>query len=219
MHLRLVSVKRLHADMSTDGSWAGQTTTSLPDNQTNSRDPVDLEKPSLDDALSCSGRRRPKASSGDDSDVGYCQATRLRRKAKLVKSACAQCQKRKTKCSGKRPVCHSCNDRGVECFWNVGDGLTRTADLKDKLNKATQLFQDLDTLVDTMRYSTDQVSSMLLAKLRIGVSLEDLVTGIRLETTATDQGDLDAMEMKGPIHNRPRPSLSMVRTLKGTLCG
>lgn len=71
--------------MSTDGSWAGQTTTSLPDNQTNSRDPVDLEKPSLDDALSCSGRRRPKASSGDDSDVGYCQATRLRRKASLLK--------------------------------------------------------------------------------------------------------------------------------------
>lgn len=192
MSSHLMSLKRGHDGVSTDGVCAVRFTTDLLDDQSHHLTSMELEKPSADNVQSYSGRRRVSTPDEDDSDIGCCQATRLRRKAKLVQSACAQCQKKKTKCSGKRPVCHSCNDRGLECSWDVGEGLTRITDLKLKLNKATRSLQDLDTLLDTMRHGTDNVSCMLLAKLRLGVSLEDLVAGIRLETSATDTRDSDA---------------------------
>lgn len=134
-------------------------------------------------------RRISKSPEGTASDVGSDHATpAARKKAEPVKSACVQCQKRKTKCSGQRPVCRFCSERGLECSWDIGDGMTRTADLKKKLQEATGRSVDLDTLVDAMRHSTDDVSTMLLAKLRLGASIEDLAFEIRGESSPTESG-------------------------------
>lgn len=127
------------------------------------------------------GARRTTNSNTDgaESDASSDQANRTRKKAEPVKSACVQCQKRKTKCSGQRPVCRFCSDRNLECSWDIGDGLTRTADLKRKLLEATGKSDNLDTLVDAMRDGSDEVSTMLLARLRLGASVKDLAYGIR----------------------------------------
>lgn len=37
----------------------------------------------------------------------------------IPKSACTRCQKRKGKCTGERPVCRYCSDRGLDCSWDV----------------------------------------------------------------------------------------------------
>lgn len=203
-----MSLKRPHGNLTTDNSCADRTTTHVLDNQINHVTSLELEESPADETSSCRERRKATALDENDSNIGYCQATRLRRKAKLVKSACAQCQRRKTKCSGRRPVCQSYNDRALECFWDVDDGLTRTADLKDKLRKATQSYQDLGTLLDTLRHSTDQTSCMLLAKLRLGVSLKDLIAEIRLETCATDESNLDA-SVEGTYSQPPMPLLHL----------
>lgn len=73
--------------------------------------------------------------------------------------------------------------------WDIGDGLTRTADLKRKLQAANGKSEDLDTLVEAMRRGSDEVSTMLLAKLRLGDSVENLATGIRLVSSPEESGD------------------------------
>lgn len=122
------------------------------------------------------------------SDVSSERTDRTRKKADSVQSACIQCQKRKTKCSGKRPVCRFCSDRNLKCSWDIGEGLTKNADLKRKLQEANKRSDDLDILVNAMRSGSDQTSSMLLARLRIGDSLEQLLLNIRIDASLPDSG-------------------------------
>ena len=111
-----------------------------------------------------------------------------RKKSEPVKSACGQCQKRKTKCSGQRPVCEFCRDRGLEGSWEIGDGLTRNADLRQRLAEANDHAIDINMLVHDMRTNTDAVATTLLAKLRLGDSIHDLATVIR-EGTSLEASD------------------------------
>lgn len=68
---------------------------------------------------------------------------------------------------------------GLECSWEIGDGLTRNADLRQRLTDANSHSVDINMLVHDMRTNTDAVATTLLAKLRLGDSIEDLATGIR----------------------------------------
>lgn len=63
--------------------------------------------------------------------------------------------------------------------------MTKTEDLKAKLAKATRRTEDLSVLVSAMQFGTDEESTMLLAQLRLGVTVEVLIQSIRL-----DSGDL-----------------------------
>lgn len=84
------------------------------------------------------------------------------------RSACMQCQKRKGKCTGERPVCRYCSDRGLDCSWDVADGLTRTSDLKRRLQKATTRLLAPDLIFAALRDGTDNESTEVLARLRLG---------------------------------------------------
>jgi hypothetical protein len=114
-----------------------------------------------------------------DNDTNLDSSGRSRKKSEPVKSACGQCQKRKTKCSGQRPTCGFCSNRGLDCSWEIGDGLTRNADLRQRLVEANSYTVDINMLVNEMRTNTDAIATTLLAKLRLGDSIEDLATGIR----------------------------------------
>lgn len=59
--------------------------------------------------------------------------------------------------------------------------MTRTEDLKRKLSDAAERFDDLSILVEAMRSSSDDVSTMLLARLRLGASVK-----VRTQSTRTD---------------------------------
>lgn len=150
--------------------------------------PEENDEPMTDERQTQGARRISKPNTdGAESDASSDQTKSTRKKAEPVKSACVQCQKRKTKCSGQRPVCRFCADRNLECSWEIGDGLTRTADLKRKLLEATGRSDNLDTLVDAMRDGTDEVSTMLLAKLRLGATVKDLASSIRLDAFSEEQ--------------------------------
>jgi hypothetical protein len=75
--------------------------------------------------------------------------------------------------------------------------LTRTADLKQKLHEANMKSEELCDLVNAMRTGTDQTSSMLLARLRLGCSMEELLANIRLDESSRDsrQGSMDQQMM------------------------
>ena len=133
-----------------------------------------LESPTHRESLSPTSEHN----SSDTNNAGNSTAP-LRKKSEPVKSACGQCQKRKTKCSGERPVCEYCRERGLDCSWEIGDGLTRNADLRQRLADANEHAIDINTLVHDMRTNTDAVGTTPLAKLRLGDSIQDLATGIR----------------------------------------
>jgi hypothetical protein len=147
-----------------------------------------LKREDLDDAVLEESKPQPTPTTVNDaeSDASSNLTGHTRDKAKLVKSACIQCQKRKTKCSSQRPVCRFCSDRDLDCSWDVAEGLTRTANLKRKLLEANRISDDLGELVDAMRSGTDQTSSMLLAKLRLGDSLESLLSSMRLDESPSE---------------------------------
>jgi len=157
--------------------------------------------------------RRMSISGGSEASSEH--SIKQRKKAEPVKSACVQCQKRKTKCSGERPICRFCSDRDLTCSWDIGDGMTRTADLKQKLvdatgrgdvltqqlmdegviteelrarlGSATDRSDDLDTVMEVLRSGTDQASTMMLARLRMGASIEDLVAPLRAAASESPQ--------------------------------
>lgn len=95
-----------------------------------------------------------------------------------VRSACTQCQKRKGKCTGERPVCRHCNDRGLDCSWDVADGSTRTSDLKRRLREATDRLLDLDQIFAALREGTDAESTEVLARLRLGDSDAEVILSL-----------------------------------------
>lgn len=95
-----------------------------------------------------------------------------------TRSACVQCQKRKGKCTGERPVCRYCNERGLDCFWDVADGSTRTSDLKRRLRQATNQSLPLDRIFAALRDGTDAKSTEVLARLRLGDSNADVILSL-----------------------------------------
>jgi hypothetical protein len=117
-------------------------------------------------------RRRPNtsaraASSQDTSEGGNLPLQ--------IRYACAECRRRKQKCTGDRPSCQFCAEKGQVCSYEVADGMTRSEDLKFKLREAIERRDQLDRLVGAMRRGTDQQSSELLARLRVGATLDDLL--------------------------------------------
>lgn len=114
-------------------------------------------------------------------DVGTTTEVRKRKKPKPVTSACVQCRRKKTKCSGQRPVCRSCGDGGVECMWQVPEGLTRIDGMKKELQSVLDHINLLEALVKMMQDGSDEESTMLLAKLRLGDSVEKIVSATRTE--------------------------------------
>jgi hypothetical protein len=175
-----MSYKRHHVDVSTGG--AGTQMSSSPSSARRpSTQATYFKTETFDESSPEESKSRRSPTTDAESDGSSDQPGRTRKKAEPVKSACVQCQKRKTKCSGQRPVCRFCSDRNLECSWDIGDGLTRTADLKRKLQEANVKSEELGDLVSAMRSGTDQTSSMLLARLRLGCSMEELLSNIRLD--------------------------------------
>jgi len=116
-------------------------------------------------------RRRPNTAARTGSSQGSSGGSN----PPQFRSACVECRRRKQKCTGERPSCQTCGEKGMECSYEVADGMTRSEDLKFKVQEATERGNRLDQLVGAMRHGTDQQSSELLARLRIGATVDDLL--------------------------------------------
>jgi hypothetical protein len=181
-----MSYERHHADVSTKGT--GSQASSSSSARWPSTHKFYLRREALDHLVPEESKPQLTPTKVNDAE-SYASSDltdRIGKKAEPVKSACIQCQKRKTKCSGQRPVCRFCSDHDLECSWDVADGSNRVADLKRKLLEAKGRSDDLGELVGAMRSGTDQTSSMLLAKLRLGDSLESLLSSIRLDESPSE---------------------------------
>ena len=85
-------------------------------------------------------------------------------------------------------MCQFCEERGLVCEWDIPGGLTRNEDLRRKLEEAEKFCEDAQVLIKALRSESIETSTMLLAKLRLGVSLSDLAESVR--TGTVDEHDL-----------------------------
>lgn len=69
----------------------------------------------------------------------------------------------------------SCRERKTECIWDTMEGISRTADLKRQIDDCHKNIQALEDLIRLLRSGTDDEATMILAKLRLGYSVESLV--------------------------------------------
>jgi hypothetical protein len=136
--------------------------------------------------ISCSQRVHVKRAAAFEWGVNHSrdntsdhEPVSTRKQREPVRSACVSCRKRKTKCSGQRPVCQYCSRSNIECSWQTIDGLTWAADLKAKVVEAAERVDDLDVLISAMKFGTDESSTMLLAQLRLGIGIKALAQSIR----------------------------------------
>lgn len=79
-------------------------------------------------------------------------------------------------------MCRFCHERGLTCEWDILAGVTTNEDLRHKVRETTRQLDDMQVLFNAMQLGSDQVSSLLLAKLRIGVPVFDLAQSVRTGT-------------------------------------
>lgn len=85
-------------------------------------------------------------------------------------------------------MCQFCEERGLTCEWDIPGGLTRNEDLRRKLEEAERFCEEAQVLIKALRSESIETSTMLLAKLRLGVPLSDLAESVR--TGTVDEHDL-----------------------------
>jgi hypothetical protein len=83
----------------------------------------------------------------------------------------------------------------LECEWDIPSGLTRNEDLRNKLKDAEKSCEEVHLLFNELRTGSNEDSTMLLAKLRLGVSLSDLAESVR--TGTVDEHDLPLLVESG----------------------
>lgn len=106
-------------------------------------------------------------------------ATNTREKrSSPVKCACNQCRRRKTRCTGQRPICDYCKSRDLDCVWDAEKGLTRLDSVKTRFETAQARLYRLEQLIHAMRTGTDDESTTLLARLRLGDTIEEIVLDV-----------------------------------------
>jgi hypothetical protein len=76
----------------------------------------------------------------------------------------------------------------LTCDWDTPGGLTRNEDLRCKLEEAERFCEEAQVLIRALRSESTETSTMLLAKLRLGVPLSDLAESVR--TGTVDEHDL-----------------------------
>jgi hypothetical protein len=84
-------------------------------------------------------------------------------------------------------VCQFCEERGLTCDWDIPSGLSRNEDLRRKLREVEGFCKDSQLLIKALRLESIETSTMLLAKLRMGVSLLDLADSLRNGTVDAHQ--------------------------------
>ncbi|THW71935.1 hypothetical protein D6D19_06952 [Aureobasidium pullulans] len=109
---------------------------------------------------------------------------------KLTAVACVDCRKRKRKCNGERPSCSACQTRGLSCMYDVVEGATRTEDLKQKVVTLSSRVRNLELFINKLRYSTDNEASAILAQLRLGDTVDEIL-GVDMVEGLSEMSEVD----------------------------
>ena len=169
-----------------------------------------------DDKPRVEGIKIEKSLDETTDNVSVPQMIEKKEKSDPVKSACLHCRRRKAKCSGERPVCRPCIHRDLKCQWQTPEGLTRSEGLKRELQSVTCRTDDLKMLVGGMRAGSDEEATTLLARLRLGDSLEELAHTARTVLGQSDTERPSSGHKPGSISNADKDGRRLQRNVEGS---
>ena len=139
-------------------------------------------------------RDQSSQSAGPSAALPSFQATaKIKKKTKgsrqQIAVACLPCQRRKCRCDGTRPICNTCVRRGKTCEYNVDEGLSRVAHLKEKNKELEEDSKDLRLVIELLRKGSDSDAAAVLARLRVGQTVSSIVQASQGATPLSDLQD------------------------------
>lgn len=99
-------------------------------------------------------------------------------------------------CTGERPACSFCANRGAECSYEYEEGLTRLGSLRQSLEKVTARADNLEFLFGQLQSRSDNDAACLLAVIRMGADLDMICEKLRSEPDFLAQPDLSQLMWK-----------------------
>lgn len=98
----------------------------------------------------------------------------------------------KEQCDSARPACSRCKTLAVDCQYDVGQGVTRAERFRVMKNRQVTRTANLESLVDLLRTGCDVEASTVLARLRLGDRVEDIVQPLQansMDSTPEPSGE------------------------------
>ncbi|KAF1912013.1 hypothetical protein BDU57DRAFT_542619 [Ampelomyces quisqualis] len=118
-----------------------------------------------------------------------------KKRRQAIAVACLPCRSSKVKCDGMRPRCTRCSELDLSCRFDVAEGVSRAERMKLlKRESMSGKAEEMERVIRALRTSSDDHASVILARLRIGDRLEDIVK------------DLPPLSAFSPVVSKP-PSL------------
>ncbi|KAI4749527.1 hypothetical protein E4T50_00219 [Aureobasidium sp. EXF-12298] len=102
-----------------------------------------------------------------------------RPKRQLVKAACQSCQKRKVKCSGERPMCMLCQQRGQSCVYDSEAGISRVEAVRRRNKELGERNSDFELVFNALHSTPDNEAFDHLRRLRECPEVESYARALR----------------------------------------
>lgn len=97
-----------------------------------------------------------------------------------------------TQCNGQYPECARCQASGVKCIYDIAEGITKMQNIQQKLDSKTGDLDRAMAVLCRLQQGTDEEASEVLARLRLGESVENLANYF------ANQGSLNAGYVNPP---------------------
>ncbi|KAL6907142.1 hypothetical protein GGI43DRAFT_420896 [Trichoderma evansii] len=98
----------------------------------------------------------------------------------MVPAACTACRKHKAKCSGERPSCRRCIQKGIECHWTTKPGETSAQALKRGYYDIRNRKSPHQELFELVRNLSDQEAEHVFQRIRSGADVTTILNHIKV---------------------------------------
>ncbi|KAI5272736.1 hypothetical protein E4T47_04060 [Aureobasidium subglaciale] len=116
-----------------------------------------------------------------------------RPKRQLVKAACQSCQKRKVKCSGERPMCMLCQQRGQTCLYDSEAGISRVEAVRRRNKELGERNSDYELVYSALQTTTESEALDHLRRLRECPNVETYARTLRKSRPSTRKRPPDSL--------------------------
>ncbi|KAH4855471.1 hypothetical protein HBH75_086550 [Parastagonospora nodorum] len=119
-----------------------------------------------------------------------------KRRRQAIAVACVQCRSGKVKCDGTRPRCMRCSEMDLACHFDVAEGVSRAERMRLlKRETLSGRAEEMERVIQALRTSSDDQASAILARLRIGNRLDEVVK--TLPPVVSNPPSLSAQDLAG----------------------
>ena len=108
-------------------------------------------------------------------------------------------------------MCARCQKDNIVCVFDVSDGMTKMQGLQQQLDQRNVDHDRLMILMNAFQHGSDDLATFLLARLRIGESVEQLVCSIEAQEGVASQPPHSQPQRRGTypsLHHELWPDLN-----------